>query len=237
MLREGSRWRTLGFCSFVALTSAVGCGPMRMGFDVVIPPTDATSAEAGPDVETDGPRDVVRDARADARIDAAPACNDDDCTDRCVAAGSMRGGFCRANGMCFCIDLPEGGTLDDASSSGDGPSGPLVTGCATNEDCPPSMFCNGTACDGRGYCAFRGEMTPSACPASTNPSCGCDGRLYPSVCMRLSSGVRQAPRATCGGADGGTPADASPGDAAPTDAAPTDGAAADVGGLTDAARD
>lgn len=225
MLREGSRWRSMGLGLVLALAGAAGCGPVRTGFDVVVPSSDGAPRESavGPDADEDAPSDAPRDARRDAVIDTAPSCTDEVCSDLCINAGA-REGFCRANGMCFCVDLPDGAVLGDATiPATDGMTGPVVMGCGGNDDCPPSMFCNGTDCDGRGYCAFRGEERPELCPTSSSPSCGCDGRLYPSVCMRLASGVRQGPRPLCGSGDAGA------GDAAaPTDARGDAGADASV---------
>lgn len=226
MLREGSRWRSLGLGLVVSLAGMAGCGPVRMGFDVVVPPSDGTVRDNSvePDVEGDAPQDAPRDARRDAVVDTAPMCTDEFCSEVCINAGA-REGFCRANGMCFCVDLPDGAVVGDATMppSDGGSTGPVVTGCGTNEDCPPSMFCNGTDCDGRGYCAFRGEERPELCPMSSSPSCGCDGRLYPSVCMRLASGVRQGPRPLCGSGDAGA-SDARPSDAGGSDATADAGA-------------
>lgn len=236
MVRVGSQWRLWGV-SLLAVAGALHCGPMRNGFDVIVPPIDV---QAPLDAEVDaGDAGNGGDTRADARrdvtvIDTAPACDDVACDELCVGAGA-RAGFCRSTGDCYCRDLPDGVTLDTSMTAPDGMStGPVVMGCGSNAECPPTMFCNGSGCEGRGFCAFRGEADPMSCPTGGTASCGCDGRLYPSVCARLSTGVRLAPRAMCSGSDGGA-SDAGPVDApalvdapSPSDAALTDAASSDA---------
>ncbi len=156
------------------------------------------------------PTDATRDA-SDAALDARDGeggvdggCESISCNISCMDRGYAAGGACRATDMtCQCFGARDGG-LDDVIDVVDivrvdvvRESGVIT--CTTNDECPPTTFCNGPGCDAPGFCYPRGENDASACGLSGPPACGCDGMWYANQCARLASGARLNPlSAACG---------------------------------------
>jgi hypothetical protein len=147
---------------------------------------DAVPEAAPMDVRADAPVDAPTDVVDVATMDSG-ACVETECDNQCVLSGCIAG-VCRT-GACSCVACPDvtGRDVMDVTYESS------VVGCTANSDCPPSEFCSGTSCTGVGFCYPRGEADAATCDPDPHPSCGCDGVAYPSVCARLSAGVRANP--------------------------------------------
>jgi hypothetical protein len=190
---------------FAASSLAVACSPPR----IILPPEASTPADtSAPEDSGVTPMDsgVVdsgrRDSGMDAAQDVATNCDPDRCFDDCVAMGGVTG-RCMMN-VCSCRFLdggapPAGDSGRDGSALVDVVRESSVRGCMSNAECPPTMFCSSTMCTGPGQCLLRQEIDPNRCMPDPEPSCGCDGLLYPSACARSAVGVRQDPARMCNG--------------------------------------
>jgi hypothetical protein len=173
MLRIGS-WRLLA----MGLLVLAACGPRRIFVDAAVVDVPADDVA---DVATD-----VQDSASDVPIDSMDAgmCMDDTCDQSCVSMGCAAG-VCRDN-ACSCRVCPDVPVVDAADAHRES----SVRTCMMNSDCPPTEFCSGPMCTGVGFCFPRGEVDAATCAPDPHASCGCDGVAYPSVCARLSAGVR-----------------------------------------------
>jgi hypothetical protein len=175
---------------------AAACGPTRTFVNDTGPGPDEGVVDTGVADAMDAAEagDAARDVRDVADVREAGTCDAEACDRMCTMAGAVVG-VCR-EGACQCIGLPdvmEGGMGEGGTDGGDVAIESSITGCMTNADCPPTMFCSGSSCMGPGFCDFRRESDAAACGTEGPPSCGCDGVLYPNVCARTVAGVRQNP--------------------------------------------
>jgi hypothetical protein len=66
------------------------------------------------------------------------------------------------------------------------------TACTSTSDCQPGEFCEFAAgmCNSEGTCQPGGPAATSVrCDPDSRPTCGCDGKTYPSECERRRAGV------------------------------------------------
>lgn len=164
------QWRKMG-SAVVAFALGIGCsnGPQRSFANDSTVTVDIEQPDVAPaDVAMDA-ADVRTDARADGASDGALDARSDVARDGSADAG-------------------EGGDAEPR----DIPIESSVLGCMTNMDCgSASLYCNGSTCDGRGFCTPRPDpMTCASDSGADETVCGCNGMTYPSLCALQAAGVR-----------------------------------------------
>lgn len=143
-------------------------------------------------------------ASAGVRVDfegRCPCFNNEDCEPReyCVRSPACRAGLgvCQArpetcdeifDPVCGC----DGNTYDSecfANAAGVIVSAEEPCDCNANSDCDSADYCNGSTCDGPGFCDPR----PLECTDERDPPRTCDGVGYFNECFAALAGTRLRP--------------------------------------------